>query len=147
MLTGEFWRFCQEVKLGPSDSTGSPRKAGEDQREYFRVNALLPLSYGLEGEPERSPKLTQLNISGGGLCFETERRFNPGDCLDIMLVLPSTPPIRTKAKVVRVSPLTRKVSAQSVATGFTTITDKDRESLIRYITHVQIKQVPSGHHK
>jgi c-di-GMP-binding flagellar brake protein YcgR len=87
------------------------------------------------------PRPIELNISGGGLRFETERHFQQGESLAITLVLPGIPTIRTQAEVVYYLPPERKGSAQHpVAVRFTTITDKEREAIVRYVAQLQVER-------
>ncbi|MEW6542420.1 MAG: PilZ domain-containing protein [Nitrospirota bacterium] len=84
------------------------------------------------------PHLTDVNISGGGICFEATHQLNPGELIELRIILPPFTPIRTQAEVVRATP---KGTRCTVAARFTTITSEDRERLIRHIINLQAERL------
>jgi c-di-GMP-binding flagellar brake protein YcgR len=125
----------------PAPPTVSPEPSGEERREYFRIDTVLALAYRPTGERKLpQPRSTKLNLSGGGLRFDTEREFNQGDCLAVLLVVPGTSSIHTQAEIVYIQPPEDKHAVQSVAVRFTTISDKEREAIVRYVAKLQLER-------
>nr|MBI3614273.1 PilZ domain-containing protein [Nitrospirota bacterium] len=100
------------------------------------------------------PCLTEVNISGGGICFETPRRFEAGAQLELRIILPPFVPISAVGDVVRVIPVRRGASDAasrggsgrfSTAARFASITSEGRESLIRHILHLQAERLRARH--
>ncbi len=95
------------------------------------------------------PRLTDVNVSGGGVCFDMARRVEAGSVLELRLVLPPFVPIRTSSEVVRVAPSrqgARKIDGSyATAVRFTTITADDRERLIRHILRAQADRLRARH--
>ena len=60
----------------------SERYAGQEMRKYPRVEARMPFTYQTPRSLESRTSFTK-NISGGGLCFETEIPISHGDILRI----------------------------------------------------------------
>lgn len=110
----------------------------EEKREYFRLTVNLPASYRLEGEAAPSaPKPINLNLSGGGVGFVTERRFNLGDRLVLTIMLPSHPAITATAEIVRAALVEKNETMFSVGARFTTLSEKDQERILKYLINVQ----------
>ncbi|TAJ07403.1 MAG: PilZ domain-containing protein [Nitrospirae bacterium] len=100
------------------------------------------------------PCLTEVNISGGGICFEAPRRFEGGAQLELRIILPPFVPIATVAEVVRVIPVRRSHSDAasrggsdrfSTAARFASINSEGRERLIRHILHLQAERLRARH--
>ncbi|TAJ30695.1 MAG: PilZ domain-containing protein [Nitrospirae bacterium] len=89
------------------------------------------------------PRLTDVNVSGGGLAFQTERPFREKDQLDIRLILPPFVPILAKVEVIRVIPPKQAGDGHTLATRFASIRSEDRECLIRHVLKVQAEQLRS----
>jgi len=98
------------------------------------------------------PRLLNVNISGGGICFEASRPFQEGDQLELRLILPPFVPVHTVAEVVRAEPAQQERPASSeaparytVAARFTSISAEDRERLIRHILRLQAERIRARH--
>jgi c-di-GMP-binding flagellar brake protein YcgR len=92
----------------------------------------------LEGEAAPSaPKPIRLSLSGGGVGFVTERRFNVGDRLVLTIMLPSHPTITATAEIVRATPVEKNETMFSVGARFTAVDDKDHDRILRYLINVQ----------
>jgi hypothetical protein len=87
------------------------------------------------------PRLTYVNISGNGICFDSPRSFRRGDGLEMRLILPPFIPVQLKAEVVRVQAWGEDLPGYLVAGRFTAISHDDRERLIRHILHLQAKRL------
>ena len=89
------------------------------------------------------PRLTDVNVSGGGLSFATERLLKKHDQLEIRLILPPFVPILATVEVIRVAPAKPEATGQIVATRFASIRSEDRECLIRHVLKVQAERLRS----
>ncbi len=90
---------------------------------------------------ERSPPIqpTSINLSGAGVRFAGRQALAPGALLELALVLPGDPPIRirTVGEVVRHKRIGRSPNgSHEIAVRFVNVSDRDRESIIRYTFQV-----------
>lgn len=93
------------------------------------------------------PRLTDVNISGGGISFVSSRRFQEGDQLDLRLILPPFTPIQARAVVTRVSQMEGDHGKTGWCTGarYIRIAQDDHERLIRHILHIQAERLRARH--
>lgn len=92
------------------------------------------------------PRLTSVNISGGGISFLSPRQFQEGDQLDLRLILPPFTPIQTKVAITRVIPMEESgKAAWSTGTRYIQINQEDHERLIRHILHIQAERLRARH--
>ncbi|MGC3973830.1 MAG: PilZ domain-containing protein [Nitrospira sp.] len=63
-------------------------------------------------------RLTDVDISAGGLGFDTPREFQAEDLLMVKVILPPFSMIETMAKIIRVTPLEQGKSGFHLATQF-----------------------------
>lgn len=117
----------------------------EQQREFFRIDVELCLSYGPwpeEGEELRFKDLqVTVNLSGGGIWLPIKDPLEPKDLLALVLTLPISPPLRVacKAQVVR---LTWAGTARAgVALKFVEIEEVHREEIVAYCFAEQRRQL------
>lgn len=88
-------------------------------------------------------RVTEVNISCGGISFLSPRRFTPGDLLAMKIILPPFTPIQTVAKIIRSIPHTGGPGF-SLATEFVDLRADDQEHLIRHIIRVQAERLRAG---
>jgi len=83
---------------------------------------------------------TDVNLSGGGVGFVSDREFADGDQLAMKLILPPFMLIQTVAKVIRSVP---QANGQgfAIATEFVDLKADDQEHLIRHILQTQAEQL------
>jgi len=85
-------------------------------------------------------RVTEVNISGGGVNFLSPREFASGDSLALKIILPPFTPIQTVAKVIRSAPHTGG-QGFDLATEFIDLRASDQEHLIRHILHTQAERL------
>lgn len=85
-------------------------------------------------------RITEVNISGGGIGFYSPCRFMPGDLLALKVILPPFTLIQTVAKVIRSAPH-HGGQGFSLATQFVDLKPDDQEHLIRHIIRVQAERL------
>jgi hypothetical protein len=85
-------------------------------------------------------RVTNVNISGGGISFTSLRQFNEGDRLAIKMILPPFTPIHAVVKVIRSSPDPQKQGC-TLATEFVDLNADDQEHLIRHILRTQAERL------
>ena len=163
----EYWREGEDPSAGP---TLSPQAADEAIKTFLTkpTTDLLAHIPGDEAEPVLAPwlmkidwalelvlkamarlqpggftvpRLTEVNLSAGGLGFPTTRLFRAGDILEIRLILPPFYPIRAQAQAIRLEPIAASPHEQALAAKFTRISLDDRERLIRHILSVQARHL------
>ncbi len=85
-------------------------------------------------------KLTDVNLSGGGVGFVSAREFAVNDQLALKLILPPFTLIQTVAKVIRAVPHANG-QGYSLATEFIDLKADDQEHLIRHILQTQAERL------
>jgi hypothetical protein len=85
------------------------------------------------------PRLTEVNISAGGLGFLSPRCFDIDAILALRFILPPFTPIQTQARVIRAVP--EGLGMFRIAVEFMTLTTDDQEHVIRHIIRTQADQV------
>lgn len=85
------------------------------------------------------PRLTEVNISAGGLGFLSPRCFEVDAVLAFRFILPPFTPIHTQARVIRAVPDGH--GEFRIAAEFTTLTGDDQEHIIRHIIRAQADQL------
>ena len=85
-------------------------------------------------------RLTDVNLSGGGVGFVSSREFAAGDRLSIKMILPPFTPIHAVAQVIRSTPDPER-QGWILATEFIEISANDQEHLIRHIIHTQAERL------
>lgn len=85
-------------------------------------------------------RVTNVNISGGGIGFVSPGQFHAGDRLALKLILPPFTPIHAVAKVLRSAPPPGG-DGFVVAAEFVEMSADDQEHLIRHILQVQAEQL------
>jgi hypothetical protein len=85
-------------------------------------------------------RVTNVNISGGGIGFESPGQLQAGDRLALKLILPPFTPIHAVAKVLRSAPAPGG-GGFIVAAEFVEMSADDQEHLIRHILQVQAERL------
>lgn len=85
-------------------------------------------------------RLTEVNISGGGISFVSPRAFHTGDLLALKMILPPFTPVHTTAKVIRTSPLAG-TPGHLIATQYVDLTPDHHEHIIRHIIQTQAERL------
>lgn len=85
-----------------------------------------------------------VNLSGGGVGFATNREFAAGDQLALKLILPPFIPIQTIVRVIRSVPQTNG-QGFTIATEFVDLKPDDQEHLIRHILYTQAERLRARH--
>jgi hypothetical protein len=81
-----------------------------------------------------------VNLSGGGVSFVSDREFSPGDQLALKLILPPFILIKATVRVIRAMPQARG-QGYAIATEFVDLKPDDQEHLIRHILQAQAEQL------
>lgn len=85
-------------------------------------------------------RLTEVNISGGGISFVSPRAFQASDLLTLKLILPPFTPIHATAKVIRTAPLTGG-PGYLIATQYVDLSPDHHEHIIRHIIQTQAERL------
>ena len=85
-------------------------------------------------------RMTQVNISGGGISFVSTRQFTAGDRLELKIILPPFLPIHTMAHIIRASP-DPQGQGFTLATEFVELKADEQDHLVRYIIHTQAERL------
>lgn len=104
------------------------------------MEVLLRGMAHIQPESVAIARLTEVNISGGGISFISPRSFHPSDLLALKLILPPFTPVNTTAKVIRSSPLTG-TPGYLIATQYVELSPDDQEHIIRHIIQTQAERL------
>ena len=85
-------------------------------------------------------RLTDVNLSGGGVGFLSSHEYAVGDRLWVKMILPPFTPIHTVAQVIRSTPDSQR-QGWVLATEFLEISATDQEHVIRHILHTQAERL------
>lgn len=93
-------------------------------------------------------RLTNVDISAGGVGFDTPREFQADDLLVLKLILPPFSMIDATARIIRVTPVGDSSTEFHVATQFVELGGDDQELIIRHILQVQAERLRTrkAHH-
>lgn len=85
-------------------------------------------------------RMTNVNISGGGISFVSPHPFNAGDRLEMKIILPPFVPIHTVVNIIRTSPDPHGQGLW-LATEFVELGSDDQDRLIRHILQTQAERL------
>ncbi len=91
-------------------------------------------------------RMTNVNISGGGISFVSPRPFDPGDRLELKIILPPFTPIHTVVNVIRTSPDPHG-HGMWLATEFVDLGENEQDRLIRHIIQTQAERLRISRHQ
>ncbi|MCL6610157.1 MAG: PilZ domain-containing protein [Peptococcaceae bacterium] len=122
------------VKLRPLD----PQR----KRKWYRLRTDLEFKWIPAGDAGKRPgqyKTDRLeDISGGGLCFKTGKKLNPGDEIRLVLDLEGGRNLAIPGRVLRVEEETGQADPiYKVAVEFENLPGIERERVVSYITKIQ----------
>ena len=86
-------------------------------------------------------RLTDVDISAGGLGFDTPRQFQADDLLVLKVILPPFSMIEATVRIIRVTPAEKETTGFHVATQFVELGGDDQELIIRHILSVQAERL------
>ena len=86
-------------------------------------------------------RLTNVDISAGGVGFNTPRQFQAENVLALKLILPPFSLIETTARIIRVTAAEKGETGYHVATQFIELAGDDQELIIRHILQVQAERL------
>ncbi len=86
-------------------------------------------------------RLTDVDISAGGLGFDTPRQFQADDLLILKVILPPFSMIEATTRIIRVTPLDSGTGGFHLATQFVELSSDDQELIIRHILQVQAERL------
>ena len=86
-------------------------------------------------------RVTDVNLSGGGVAFVAKRAMAVGQDLALKLILPPFTPIQTTARITRVVPAKSGDAGFEIGTQFISISPDDQEALIRHILLTQAERL------
>jgi hypothetical protein len=86
-------------------------------------------------------RLTNVDISAGGVGFNTPRQFQAENVLALKLILPPFSMIETTARIIRVTAAEKGETGYRVACQFIELAGDDQELLNRHILHDQAERL------
>lgn len=85
-------------------------------------------------------RMTDVNISGGGLSFISARQFAAGDRLAVKIILPPFTPVQAIAQVIR-STAHEGGPGFVIATQFENMAADEQDHIIRHVIHLQAERL------
>jgi hypothetical protein len=136
-------RIAQEALDARHAATMSETGIGDERREWVRVPAHVQLAvrreHGHHG-PFYEPCETE-NLSGGGLSFFTRTPPALGASLQFTIDLGERSTLPLEGIVVRIEPPRGEGGAQLVAVKLDPITSREREHVIRWVAHEEVREI------
>lgn len=118
--------------------------SADDRRDYFRVNAILPVNIQAETDTAGGELIEKLvNVSGGGIGLTVNVVYHPDEVLALTLMLPDQVIFKAHAKVLRLDPVPLHINTYSLRAAFIRMTPQNQELLIGYILHFQRDRYPA----
>ncbi|MGZ8383862.1 MAG: PilZ domain-containing protein [Nitrospira sp.] len=119
---------------------GSPLLPWVSKIDWMLETILKSLAKSHPGSVQIA-RLTEVDISAGGVGFNTPRQFRADDVLALKLILPPFSMIETAARIIRVTEVGKGETGYHVATQFVELAGDDQELIIRHILHVQAERL------
>lgn len=113
------------------------------RRQYYRLQCLIEMQYKREGVEEEKKFGTSVDISGGGMRFNSTRQLTPGDTLSIDFMLPiagNFQMFHLRGRVIASTMLINKDLKYENRVEFVEIDEKQREIIVRYIFEEERKR-------
>ncbi len=110
--------------------------AWPEKRRFPRVEEKLPLAYRTPPQVLESKACFTINISGGGVSFESEISFSPGDAVSVRIFKPVPDTINEGVAIHAIAEVRwlRQIdTTYRVGVEFVDIEDKDRTVIIRNV--------------
>ncbi len=120
--------------------TGSPLFPWVSKIDWMLETILKSLAKSHPGSVNIA-RLTDVDISAGGVGFNTPRQFQAEDVLALKLILPPFSMIETTARIIRVTAAEKAETGFHVATQFVELAGDDQELIIRHILQVQAERL------
>ena len=89
-------------------------------------------------------RMTDVNISGGGISFDSPRQLSAGDRLALKIILPPFTPVQTTAQVIR-STVNDQRPGFTIATQFLHLATDDQDHIIRHVIQMQAERQRARH--
>ena len=119
---------------------GSPLLPWVSKIDWMLETILKSLARSHPGSVEIA-RLTKVDISAGGIGFDTPRLFQAEDILALKLIIPPFSMIETTARVIRVTVTGKGDTGYHLATQFMELAGDDQELIIRHILQVQAERL------
>lgn len=128
--------------LAGADETfaGSPLLPWVSKIDWMLESILKSLAKSHPGSVQIA-RLTEVDISAGGVGFNTPRHFQSDDVLVLKLILPPFSMIEATARIIRVAGAGKGETGYHVATQFIDLAGDDQELIIRHILQVQAERL------
>jgi len=135
-------RLSQPILLFVLKYTGSYRRV--QRRNYVRVPAFYDVIYRVVNGEElgEDRKATMLDLSGGGMRFQTEEKLEKDTVISADLILPKHQ-ITTRAIVRRVFGI-EETGLYSTSVEFIDISERDRDRIIGCVFDIQREMRKKG---
>ena len=91
-------------------------------------------------------RMTNVNISGGGISFVSPHPYNAGDRLELKIILPPFVPIHTVVHIIRASPDPHGQGVM-LATEFVDLGGDEQDRIIRHIIQTQAERLRTCRHQ
>ena len=130
-----------DLLAGAGESfAGSPLLPWVSKIDWMLETILKTLAKSHPGSVQIA-RLTTVDISAGGVGFNTPRQFQGDDVLVLKIILPPFSMIETAARIIRVTEAGKGTPGYHVATQFIDLAGDDQELIIRHILQVQAERL------
>lgn len=113
------------------------------QRQFVRAEIAVPLTYRerVEGHYAAPVSAETSTLSGSGVSFLVESKYEPGAHCELSLELPSHEPIRAVGRVIRCNSVRQgRRTRYEIAVTFIEITLSDQDAIVQHIFQIERSQ-------
>ena len=103
------------------------QESGADRRQFERIPARIEVRFGHPSDAARALRAYSLNLSVGGLCLRTQRKYELGEPLRLELDVQSGEAFELKGVVAW-------VRDGAIGVRFEDMSEDERERLTRLVT-------------
>ncbi len=106
------------------------------RRQFFRLNCIVDVKYrSVDAQTEMEPG-TIIDISGGGIRFNAENSYTPGDELVVefcLTIVGKLEKFRIRVRIIASTPLPNKERVYENRAEFLDINEANREAIVKYV--------------
>jgi uncharacterized protein (TIGR02266 family) len=111
----------------PAGSPGSNGSTdGDDRRQFERVPAKIEVRFSHPADAARALRAYSLNLSVGGLCLKTQRKYELGDILKLEM--------KVQGHAFALQAVVAWIRPGAIGVRFQDVSDVDRDRLSQLVT-------------
>jgi|GEM_PF-2731685 len=144
-----FFRFSLVKKEKQASQKGRvrirtrPLSGGQQKRNWFRLRTNAEFRWIAAGKASRAKedqydRDSLIDLSGGGLCFKTVKKLNPGEEIKILLDMGGDKKLYLTGRVLRTQEIIPGEEFFKVSTQFVNLSGSERDRVVSFIMKHQL---------